>query len=310
MEQDYNSPERGSSGNSSRTMMILAIVFGIAAIVLVILLFQTRSNLKGLLAEKEQQRLELKSELDSVLIEHERVKLEYGQLSDSLEVKDSLIQANAVEIKRLLDTEWEYYKVKKKLSQLQVIAQGYVVQMDSLYRVNAALTEENQTMKKDIKTLQKAKDEADKDREQLTEKVEIAAILKAINMEAIGLRYRTGSEKEVPTDKVQRVDQVRVCFTIAENKISTPGKKDIYIRIARPDQEILIKSRLDNYSFEYQGEQLQYSIMQTIEYENAPVDLCLYWKKDYSNQELTPGLYHVDIFCENAIIGHTTFTLR
>lgn len=290
--------------------MILAIVFGIAAIVLVILLFQTRSNLKGLLAEKEQQRLELKSELDSVLIEHERVKLEYGQLSDSLEVKDSLIQANAVEIKRLLDTEWEYYKVKKKLSQLQVIAQGYVVQMDSLYRVNAALTEENQTMKKDIKTLQKAKDEADKDREQLTEKVEIAAILKAINMEAIGLRYRTGSEKEVPTDKVQRVDQVRVCFTIAENKISTPGKKDIYIRIARPDQEILIKSRLDNYSFEYQGEQLQYSIMQTIEYENAPVDLCLYWKKDYSNQELTPGLYHVDIFCENAIIGHTTFTLR
>jgi hypothetical protein len=310
MEQDYNSPERGSSGNSSKTMMILAIVFGIAAVILVILLFQTRSNLKSLLAEKEQQRLELKSELDSVLIEHERVKQEYGQLSDSLSVKDSLIQANAVEIKRLLDTEWEYYKVKKKLSQLQVIAQGYVVQMDSLYRVNAALTEENQAMKKDIKTLQKAKEEADKDREQLTQKVEIAAILKAINMEAIGLRYRTGSEKEVPTDKVQRVDQVRVCFTIAENKISMPGKKDIYIRIARPDQEILIKSRLDDYSFEYQGERLQYSIMQTIEYENAPVDLCLYWKKDFSNQELMPGLYHVDIFCENAIIGHTTFTLR
>lgn len=309
MEQDISKSGRGSA-DSSKKMMILAIVFGVAAIVLVILLFQTRSSLKGLLAEKEQQRVELQMELDSVLVEHEKVKMEYGQLSDSLMVKDSVIQANAMEIKRLLDTEWEYYKVKKKLGQLQLIAQGYVRQMDSLYRVNTALTEENQAIRKDLKDLRQEKDKIEKDREQLSEKVEIAAVLKAVNMEATGLRTKTGGEKEVATDKVQRVDQVRVCFTIAENKIAAPGTKDIYVRIARPDQEIMVKSRLDDFSFEYQGERLQYSIMQTIEYANAPVDLCLYWKKEYSSQELQPGLYHVDIFCENAIIGHTTFTLR
>jgi hypothetical protein len=109
---------------------------------------------------------------------------------------------------------------------------------------------------------------------------------------------------------VQRVDQVRVCFTIGENEIAAPGKKDIYIRIARPDQEILIKGRLDDYSFEYQGEKIQYSVMQTIDYDNRAVDLCVYWKKQFSNQEMKPGLYHVDIFCDNSIIGHTTFTLR
>ena len=310
MEQEYNDSRKGSSGNSSKKLMILAIILGIAAIVLVILLLQTRSNLKSLLAEKEEQRVELQSELDSLLVEHERVKQVYGQLSDSLSVKDSVIRANAVEIKRLLDTEWEYYKVKKKLSQLQLIAQGYVRQMDSLYRVNSALTEENIAIRKDLKDLRQEKEEIEKDREQLSEKVEIAAILKAVNMEATGLRMRTGGEKEVPTDKVQRVDQVRVCFTVAENEIASPGTKEIYIRIARPDQEILVKSRMDDYSFEYQGERLQYSIMHTIEYNNAPVELCLYWKKEYTNQEMQPGLYHVDIFCENAIIGHTTFTLR
>jgi regulator of replication initiation timing len=305
MSQENNNP-----GMNSRTMMILAIVFAVVAVVLVILLFQTRSNLKGLLAEKEQQRVELQSELDSLLTEHERVKLEYGQLSDSLSVKDSVIRANAIEIRRLLDTEWEYYKVKKKLGQLQLIAQGYVRQMDSLYTVNAALTQENQEIRKDLKDLRKEKEEIEKDREQLSEKVEIAAVLKAVNMEATGLRMRTGGEKEVPTDKVQRVDQVRVCFTVGENKIASAGKKDLYIRIARPDQEILAKSRIDDFSFEYQGELLQYSMMQSIDYNNAPVDLCMYWKKEYSSQEMQPGLYHVDIFCENAIIGHTTFTLR
>lgn len=302
--------ENKTTGNRNKTMMVVAIILAIVVIGLIILLFTTRTNLKDLLAEKEQQRIELKQELDSLLVQHDKVKIEYGQLSDSLTVKDSLIQANAKEIRRLLDTEWEYYKVKKKLSQLQLVAQGYVRQMDSLYRVNATLSEENVAIKKDLKDLRKEKDQIESDRKVLSGKVEIAAVLKAINMEAVGLRMRSGGEKEVATDKVQRVDQVRVCFSIGENKIASAGTKDIYLRIARPDQEILVRSRLDEHTFEYQGELLQYSMMQTIEYENRAVDLCVYWKKEYSSQEMMPGLYHVDIFCENSLIGHTTFTLR
>ena len=308
MEFDPN--ENRLKGRSNTTMLAIVIVLAIIVIGLIIVLLQTRTNLKDLLYEKEQQRVELRQELDSLLVEHSRVKVEYGQLSDSLVAKDSVIQANATEIRRLLDTEWEYYKVKKKLAQLQLVAQGYVRQMDSLYRVNATLSEENVAIKKDLKDLRKEKDQIESDRKVLSGKVEIASLLKAINMEAAGIRMRSGGEKEVTTDKVQRVDQVRVCFTVGENEIASPGKKDIYIRIARPDQEILVKSRIDDYSFEYQGERLQYSIMQTIEYENLAVDLCVYWKKEYSNQEMSAGLYHVDIFCENAIIGHTTFTLR
>jgi len=307
---ESNPIENKTTGRSNTTLIALIIVLAIIVIGLIIILLQTRTSMKSLLAEKEQQRVELKQELDSLLVEHDKVKVEYGQLSDTLFSKDSVIQANAIEIRRLLDTEWEYYKVKKKLAQLQIVAQGYVMQMDSLYRVNASLSEENVAIKKDLKDLRKEKAEIENDRKVLSGKVEIAAVLKAINMEAVGLRLRSGGEKEVTTDKVQRVDQVRVCFTIGENEIASAGKKDIYIRIARPDQEILVKSKLDEFSFEYQGDRLQYSMMQTIDYENRAVDLCIYWKKEYSNQEMKPGLYHVDIFCENSIIGHTTFTLR
>jgi hypothetical protein len=302
--------QNSTAGRSNATIIAIIVILAILLIGALIVLFQTRSNLKGMVAEKEQQRVELRQELDSLLGEHNKVKSEFGQLSDSLLVKDSVIQANAVEIKKLLDTEWEYYKVKKKLAQLQVIAQTYVREIDSLYTVNASLTLENTAMKKDIKELKKEKEQIDNDRKVLSGKVEIAAILKAINMEAVGLRLRSGGEKEVITDKLQRVDQVKVCFTIDKNDIATPGKKDIYIRIARPDQEILIISKSDEYSFEFQGDRLQYSMMQTIDYQNRTMDLCEYWKRDASSQELTAGLYHVDIFCENAIIGHTTFTLR
>ena len=307
---ETNPNESKAVNKSKNTLIILIVVLAVIIVGLFIAFFMTRTNLKDLLAEKEQQKVELQQELDSLLVEHDKVKKEYGQLADSLFVKDSVIQANAKEIRRLLDTEWEYYKVKKKLAQLQIVAQGYVQQMDSLYRVNASLSEENIAIKKDLKDLRKEKEQIESDRKILSEKVEIASVLKAINMEATGLRVRSGGEKEVTTDKVQRVDQVRVCFTVDANKLANPGKKDIYLRIARPDQEILVKSRLDEYSFEFQGETLQYSMMESIEYENRTVDLCLYWKKEYSGQEMQAGLYHVDIFCENAIIGHTTFTLR
>jgi len=307
---ETNPNETRAKSKLKNILIALIVILVIIVIGLFIVLFMTRTNLNDLLAEKEQQKVELKVELDSLLVEHARVKSEYGQLADSLLVKDSVIQANADEIRRLLDTEWEYYKVKKKLAQLQLVAQGYVLQMDSLYRVNASLSEENVAIKKDLKDLRKEKEQIEEDRKVLSGKVEIASVLKAVNMEATALRMRSGGEKEVTTDKVQRVDQVRVCFTVDANKLAAPGNKDIFIRIARPDQEILAKSRYDDYSFEFQGEQLQYSMMESLDYENRAIDLCLYWKKEYSSQELQPGLYHVDIFCENSIIGHTTFTLR
>jgi hypothetical protein len=294
--------------NSSLYAVIIILALAVAG--LIIWQFSMRSNLKALVKEKEQARVDLQKDLDSLMEEHEQVKQLYGTLSDSLMVKDSVIQANAVEIKRLLDTEWEYYKVKKKLGQLQLIAQGYVYQMDSLYRVNATLTEENQTMRQDLKVLKKEKEVIEKDKQDLTEKVGIASVLRAYNTKATGVRFKSGGDKEVETDKVQKVDQVKVCFTIAENEIAVPGRKQVYVRIARPDKEILTKGKLDEYTFEFEGKKIQYSMMETIEYENDAIDLCLYWRKSYSSQELPPGLYHVDIFCEGSEIGNTTFTLR
>ncbi len=310
MEQNFT-PSAVNPGKNKNSGYIAAIaVLALIVVILFVWMMRTRTHLNSLLAEKEKQRTELKQELDSLLVEHERVKMDYGRLSDSLTTKDSVIQANAIEIKRLLDTEYEYYKVKKKLSQLQLVAQGYVRQMDSLYTVNASLTEENVSIRKDLTELKKEKDQIQKDKEVLTEKVEIASLLKIYNLQATGVRYKAGGESEVPTDKATKADQVKVCFTVGENEIIKPGNKDIYVRIARPDKEILTKSKIDEYTFEFEGKKIQYSAIGTINYENKPVDLCMYWKKNYSAQQMMPGLYHVDIFCDGAVIGHTTFTLK
>jgi len=294
--------------NSNLWMYIILVVLALGIIGLSIKLISVKNEMKELLVEKDIQRTELQKELDSLVNQHQQIKEAYGELSDSLASKDSIIQANAVEIKKLLNTKWEYYKIKKKLSRLQVISQGYVRQMDSIYRVNHQLTEENQKIKEEIKIERRKNKKLQQSKEELLDKVDEAAVLQVFNLSAEPV-HRKGSGKERPTDKIKRVDRVKVCFTLGKNTIVEPGTKIIYVRIARPNQEILVKGRGDQYSFIFNGEQLQYSIKQNVEYQNESKDVCVYWNRR-KTLELKPGLYHVDIFEGDHEIGSTTFTLK
>ncbi len=311
MENIKNSGEiqTGNAPKNSNTLMyIILVILALGIIGLSIKLLSVSKEMKGLKAEKEQQKIELQKELDSLVRAHEQIKLEYGELSDSLTVKDSIIEANAREIKKLLNTRWEYYKVKKKLSRLQKIAQNYVRQMDSLYTVNHQLTEENMKIKEEIKIEKQKNQKLQQVKEELKEKVEIASTLHAYNVKATPVHLK-GNNKERSTDKVGRVDRINVCFTIGKNDIVEPGKKTVYIRIARPDKKILVIGRSDKYSFVFRGEKLQYSIKKDFDYNQESVDICVHWTRR-ETMEMQPGLYHVDLFEGDNEIGHTTFTLK
>jgi len=294
---------------SGKGILIALVILLLAVAALLIWIFSIKSDMNVLIEEKEAQRVELQTELDSLMYEHDMIKEEYGTLSDSLFVKDSIIQANATEIRKLLDTQWEYYKVKRKLDLLQKVSQGYVRQMDSLYTVNKVLTEENIEIRGDLQEAREENELIVRDNEELNEMVGQASVLQVYNLSAMGVRDR-GSGKEKETDKASRLDKIKVCFTLGENKIIEPGTKEVYVRIARPDKLILTKDRSDTYTFMYQGEKIQYSIKKLVDYQNLSMNLCLYWEKSYKEKEMMKGAYHVEIFYGDVVIGHTQFVLR
>ena len=300
------------SPSATRWLYVVLALFAVLIIGLSVWLISMKSNLNVLKTEKEIQKVELQREVDSLLTVHNQVKQEYSALAESVDAqlmeKDSIIQANASEIKRLLDTEWEYYKIKKKLTQLQTISQVYVRQMDSMYTVNRELAEENERIKEEYNIEIKRNRQLNKVKEELADKVETAAVLRAFNIGATGMRNR-GSSKEIETDKINRVERIKVSFTIAQNAIVKPGTKTLYLRISQPDGKVLIKGRGDEYSFMYKGERLQYSIVSTINYQNTDETMSVYWDKRDS-QDLQKGIYNVDIYEGDHLIGSTVFTLR
>lgn len=296
-------------GNKSRNKSLIIIVILLAAMALLTWLYlSTRSRLGSLLEEKEKQRVELQHELDSLITEHNNIKLEYGSFSDSLAAKDSIIQANAIEIRKLLDTQYEFYKVKKKLDRLRSISQGYLKQIDSLYTVNQELKAENEQIRSSYQMEQQKSSSLLKDKEALTEKVTMAAVLKAYKITASGVRG--SGDKERITDKAKRVEKVKVCFTLGENPLLSAGAKDIYIRIARPDKIILARGRGDDYSFSYKGEILQYTMRETVNYQNQAMDICTYWINRSSKENLPEGVYVVSVYTGDFEIGQTSFELK
>lgn len=304
------SPTINKGNKNSKIIWIVLTVIAIAAVAYFAWDNSTmKAEYEYLAQEKEIMKIELEAELDSLMIEHELIKMEYGQLSDSLLLKDSLIMADAKEIKDLLNYKWEYYKVKKKLDNLRVVARTYVNQMDSLYTVNTELVEENKVIKARYNEEKAINKNLEKEKAQLSDKIDEASVLKAYNMavKAIYLK-KTGKEKD--TDKARRTDMIEVNFTLGKNVVLEPGMKDVYVRIARPDNKILTPGVAEDYVFDYRGEQIQYSIFEQIQYDNEARPLSLRWLKKYEDIEMLTGTYEITVFANAEEIGSTTLVLQ
>jgi len=270
---------------------------------------EMKADYDRLAQEKEAMKTELEGELDSLMLQHEQIKVEYGQLSDSLMTKDSLIMANAKEIKSLLNYKWEYRKVKKKLDKLRVVARTYVHQMDSLYTVNTELVEENKVIKAKYHEAKTMNKNLTQEKAQLTDKIKEASVLKAYNMTAQAI-YLKKTGKEKLTNKARRTSIIEVCFTLSKNVVIEPGQKDVYVRIARPDNKILTPGVAEEYVFQYNGEYIQYSIYEQVAYDNEARPLCLRWIKKFKDVEMQAGVYEVTVFANGAEIGSTSLELE
>jgi len=286
---------------------LLTVIILILAIQLVLTKVQTRT----LVVQTEQvnfQKEALKSELDSLVKEHERIKTEYSSVSKNLQGKDSLILANAKEIEELLAYKYDYNKIKKKLDRLRNITQGYVHQIDSLVTLNTALKIENKEIKGSLNKEKEKNTDLTKEKESLTEKVSQASLLKAYNVTATALRSKSET-KESSTEKARRADKVKVCFTLSENPVAEKGKKLVYIRIARPDN-VIITEGLDETAFMFNGQKIQYSMKQEVNYTGAAQNICVAWSKKDKKTDAMKGIYHVAVFIDGYEIGQGQFELK
>ena len=298
--------------SSTRSKGWLYAILGLLAVVIIglsVWLISLKGDLNTLESEKEQQRADFQAEVDSLMRVHNELKANYGELSSQLAEKDSIIQADAEEIKRLLDAQWDYNRIKRKVAELQTISRNYIHQLDSLYVVNQELVAENERMREEVQEERKQNRNLQREKDELTNKVNLATVLRIYNLTADAVRFKGGSH-ETETDKAGRTERVRVMFTIGQNDLVDSGTKTFYLRIADPTKQIITKGMGDEYAFTYHGELLQYTEKVSVNYDNKEKDVRAYYIKP-SGKEMLPGYYFVDVYDDNDnLVGQTSFNLK
>jgi hypothetical protein len=297
----------------SRKLLYVALAALLMALVFVIVLAVKNSSIKGdlktLEAEKELQRIDFQAEVDSLMKVHNELKESYGELSQELAEKDSIIQADAIEIKKLLDSQWDYNRIKKKVASLQAISQKYVRQMDSLYTVNRELVAENERIREEYQAEKRQNTNQTRRNDELTDKVNLASTIKIHGLTANAVRFKGGS-KETTTDRADRAERIMVNFTMAQNDLVEIGTKVFYLRIADPTKAVISKGSGDEYSFTSNGESLQYTERVRVNYDGKDAAVRAYYIKP-SNIEMMPGRYYIDVYEQGGkLIGQTSLELR
>ena len=259
--------------------------------------------------KKANQEMQELAELDKKEMENEYQDFanQYSEMMTKIN-NDSIIAQLTQEqlrtqqlLKELKETKSadarEITRLKKELANVRAVLRQYVIQIDSLNRLNQHLTAENTKVKADLAASNRVNEVLSADKASLSEKVAIAAQLDASNINLTPINKIGKSEK-----KVSKAKQLKVDFTIARNVTAQSGIKAIYVRITTPTGTTLTAG-----SFPYENKNLQYSIKKQIEYNGENTPVTVYWN---IQEVMSAGTYRLALFCDGQMIGQKAFNLK
>ena len=257
---------------------------------------QTNQDMQEL-AELDKQEMEK---------EYQNFALQYSEMKNYIK-NDSIIaeltqeqertQKLLEELKRTHASDAaEITRLKKELATVRAVLRSYVLQIDSLNRLNQDLMTENDRVRSELAQSNQQNQTLTSEKASLSEKVAIAAQLDATNISLTPLSMKGKAEKYMKNAKT-----LAVSFAITKNVTASNGTRSVYVRVTTPEGEVLNGGG----TFEYSGKQLAWSMKKDVEYTGEETALTLYWTV---NEYLGGGQYNVSIFCDGQAIGSRNFT--
>ena len=255
--------------------------------VTVLLLSEKQTN-KELVQEFQLEKEDLENEYTRFAQQYDELKLTVS--NDSLSV---LLEQEQLKTQRLLEelrtvkssNAAEIRRLKKELATLRKVMIGYINQIDSLNRLTAHQKEVIAQVTQKYNDASRQISNLAEEKKNLNKKVTLAAQLDATNINIQAVKFKIG-------------------FTIVKNITAETGERIIYVRITKPDNDVLIKNPAN--TFPYENRELGYSIKKYIEYNGEEQNITVYWNVE---EYLYAGTYRVDLFADGTLIGSQSFTL-
>jgi chromosome segregation ATPase len=257
----------------------------------------------------EEERVELKKELEQMLTQYDSLKIENDSLQQDVFKQKEKIKELLDQIEKRKNDRYLIYKYKREAETLRKLLIGYQHQIDSLNQLNNRLRTEKKKVEEALKEKEEQTIQLEKEKEELSQKVTVASRLKALYINPYALKLKKDRTSKKVT-KASKTDIIRVCFTLDENQVTEPGNKWLYMRVITPEGTVLHEGEGDEYMFEFEGSRGYYTDKEKIDYQNHQTEVCLDWKKREGDVAFVPGEYIIKIYESGAEIGSTKLELK
>lgn len=291
--------------------MTIVLIYSIAITIISIIFAWMLIEARNFGKRESLKKTEAIVEKDNFLYKLKNIEMEYDQLSYDYGDLDSLFSDEKTKIKKLIaeinstkGSSVESYKAK--VAELEKRLKEYVAKIEELKSKNEKLTTENLKTKNTLDSALNNVILLDLKNKEMSEKIKRGTALKAYDLSSVALRLKS-DKKEVPTRLAKKVEKVRICFTLSENMFAAKGYKVIYLRIADPNGAIITNPATSSDTFIFKGKNLLYSEKLEVYYNNKSEDICIDWAK---TSTLKKGIYYVDVFVDDNLMGTCSFSLE
>ena len=293
-----------------RNNLIIIIVAAIVIIALAIAAFYYFRKA----TDKEKEMTEVVAMMN---FEKEQVEKEFSDLNSEFDGyttnihNDSLVkllQDQKMKVQQLLNelritkstNARRIAQLRQELATVRNVMIQYVNKIDSLNSINKDLKIENVEVHRKFQAASETVQQLSKDKESLNQVVSRASIMEVTNFSMIPL-----NSKNKKTSWFSQTANLQFNYTIAKNVTAQPGEKTIFLRIIRPDDDVLTKN-ISNV-FPYENKNITYSVSKKIEYSGDALSDVLYWKV---GEILPKGTYRAEFFIDGNRVGNFTFVFE
>jgi len=253
----------------------------------------------------EKDRLKL--EVEKIEVEFDKVNLMNVALTEKLQEEQQKARTKILQLKKALQkgevTQEELIAAQAELKKLRSFLADYKQDILQLEQENSNLKVEKDSLERSISTVNAKASSLEKKNAELDAKVKSSAALKAFNVQLMAFKVKS-SGKNVEVSKASATKKLVTYFNIIPNQLAAKDYHKIYIRIFDPSGNLIAN---ETNMFEADGQEMQYSDMITISYNNDNTAYSLEW---VNPQPFIKGVYSVILYANGYTMGKAALLLK
>jgi len=295
-----------SSGNK-----LLPVFIGLTVVLAGVLIYFLMQN-NDLKEEVNDTQMELNNavlQLDSIGSELDKKILEIQRLGGNIDTL-LIVKAELEQEKRKLLTSNQANRntiaaLKDKVDGYQELLLLKDAEIVQLKKQNEILYTENTTLKTEKNQLQDTISSIKQTKDKLSEQVAIASQLKVTGLQIFALN-ETGKERDTEF-RNRHITNLRIEFTVDENKVAPIEGKALLIRVIGPDNQVLFDVTRGSGSFNFEGREMFYTVKKEILYDRNKQKVSVLYNK---GSEYALGKHTVEVYTDSYRMGVGSFVVK